>query len=211
MIYDLTITLDANTSPFPDSGDPHMTWKHLVDHSVYKCQVSLFSMVTHFGTHVDAPLHFVKNGRTTAEIDLGYYCGQAVCLEVPDEPVQNLLDISAVLEKNQSRLKPGDIVILYTGWENKVGSAEYFNFPDFDPSIGAVLEKYGAHGIGFDLPSIDRKGDAHQSVLSRGMSIIESLINLKPLVGKRFYFSAVPLKFSDGDGSPVRAYAVTDE
>ncbi|SHI04018.1 Kynurenine formamidase [Sporobacter termitidis DSM 10068] len=210
MIHDLTITLDENTLPFPDSGDPRMRWQHLVDHTAYKCQVSLFSLVTHLGTHADAPLHFVKNGKTTAAIDLGRYSGQAVCLEVPDIPTDKHLDISDVLEKNSAFIRPGDIIILSTGWEDKVGTPEYFNFPEFDPGVGAVLEHYEAHGIGFDLPSIDRKGDAHQSVLTRDMGIIESLINLKPLIGKRFYFSAVPLKFSDGDGSPVRAYAVTD-
>lgn len=209
MIHDLTITLDESTLPFPDSGDPHMTWKHLVDHSIYKAQVCLFSMVTHLGTHVDAPLHFVKDGKTTAEIDLGHYCGQAVCLDVPNVPNEGLLDISSILEKNRSLIEPGDIIILHTGWEDKVGTQEYFTFPDFDPGVGALLERYGAHGIGFDMPSIDRNGDAHCSVLSRDMSIIESLINLKPLIGKRFYLSAVPLKFGDGDGSPVRAYAIT--
>ena len=208
MICDLTITLDENTSPFPDSGDPHMTWKHLVDHSGYKCQVSLFSMVTHMGTHVDTPLHFVKGGKTTSEIDLNLYCGAAVCLDVPHVAANQLLDIGDVLRINRDLIKPGDIIILHTGWEDKVGTPEYFEFPDFDPRIGAILEDLGAHGIGFDLPSIDRKGDAHHSVLSRGMSIIESLVNLKALIGKRFYFSAVPLKFADGDGSPVRAYAV---
>lgn len=207
MIFDLTLILDENTLPFPDSGDPHMTWKHLVDHSQYKCQVSLFSMVTHIGTHVDAPLHFIKGGQTTAEIDLGRYCGPAVCLEVPDASLQKLLNIDHIMEKNRALIKPRDIIILSTGWEDRIGTAEYFQFPDFDPSIGVTLEKFGAHGIGMDLPSIDRKGDAHQSVLSRGMSIIESLVNLRPLIGKSFYFSAVPLKFRDGDGSPVRAYA----
>ncbi len=207
MIHDLTITLDENTLPFPDSGDPHMTWKHLVDHSVYKAQVCLFSMVTHLGTHVDAPLHFVKDGKTTAEINLEHYCGQAVCLDVPNVPMDKMLDVSNVLKENHDLIKTGDIIILHTGWEDKVGTQEYFNFPDFDPSIGPLLESYGAHGIGFDMPSIDRNGAAHCAVLERDMSIIESLINLKPLIGKRFYFSAVPLKFGDGDGSPVRAYA----
>lgn len=208
MVHDLTITLDENTLPFPDSGDPHMTWKHLVDHTIYKAQVSLFSMVTHLGTHVDAPLHFIKDGKTTAQIDLSHYCGQAVCLDVPNVPADKLLDISRVLTENRDLIKPGDIIILHTGWEDKVGTPEYFNFPDFDPSIGEHLERCGAHGIGFDMPSIDRNGAAHCAVLNRNMSIIESLINLKPLIGKRFYFSAVPLKFGDGDGSPVRAYAV---
>jgi kynurenine formamidase len=210
MIHDLTITLDENTLPFPDSGDPHMTWKHLVDHTIYKAQVSLFSMVTHLGTHVDAPLHFVKGGKTTSEIDLDHYCGHAVCLDVPEVPTDRLLDVSGVLNRNKDLIKSGDIILLHTGWEDKVGTTDYFDFPDFDPNIGVLLENYSAHGIGFDLPSIDRNGAAHCAVLNRGMSIIESLINLKPLIGKHFYFSAVPLKFGDGDGSPVRAYAITD-
>ncbi len=209
MIHDLTITLDENTIPFPDSGDPHMTWKHLVDHTTYKAQVCQFSMVTHLGTHVDAPLHFVKDGKTTAEVDLEHYCGQAVCLDVPNVPEEGILDITGVLEQNENLIKPGDIIILHTGWEDKLGTDDYFRFPDFDPGVGELLERFGANGIGFDMPSIDRCGEAHVAVLSRNMSIIESLINLKPLIGKRFFFSAVPLKFADGDGSPVRAFAVT--
>lgn len=212
MIHDLTINLDENTVPFPDSGDPHMTWKHLVDHNVYKCQVSLFSMVTHLGTHVDAPLHYCKGGKTTAEIDLSAYAGPAVCLDfTPYMNPDGEHDIAEVMEANKDIIKPGDIIVLYTGYEDLVGTMEYFDYNDFAGSTGEILEKYGCKGIGFDMSSIDRSGLAHQAVLSRGMSIIESLINLKPLIGRRFYLSAVPLKFTDGDGSPTRAYAVTED
>jgi len=210
MIHDLTITLDENTRPFPATGDPHMTWKHLVDHTSFPVQVSLFSMVTHLGTHVDAPLHFIKDGKTTADIDLSLYCGQAVCFDVTKVSAESILDISKTLEENKKLIKPGDILILHTGWEDKVGTSEYFEYPDFALTTGELLERFGIRGIGFDLPSIDHTGEIHRDILGRNMSIIESLINLKPLIGKRFYFSAVPLKFSDGDGSPVRAYAVTD-
>lgn len=208
MIYDLTITLDENTLPFSHFGDPHMTWKHLADHSTHKNQVSLFSMVTHLGTHIDTPLHFIKNGKTTAEIDLERYCGEAVVLELPVKSTEEKLVIDDILEKNARLIKPGDILILYTGWEDRLGKAEYFDSPDFDPSLGETLQRFGIKGIGTDLPSIDLYGEAHVTVLSRDIGVIESLINLKPLVGKRCYFSAVPLKFADGDGSPVRAYAV---
>lgn len=212
MIRDLTITLSENTLPFPDSGDPHMTWQHLVDHNVYKCQVCLFSMVTHLGTHVDAPLHYCKGGKTTAEIDLSAYAGPAVCLDfTPYMNPDGEHDIAAVMEANKDLVKPGDILVLYTGYEERVGTMEYFDFNDYAESTGEILEKYGCKGIGFDMPSIDRGGLAHQAVLSRGMSIMESLINLKDLVGKRFFLSAVPLKFADGDGSPVRAYAITED
>ncbi|MGN1002906.1 MAG: cyclase family protein [Oscillospiraceae bacterium] len=211
MIHDLTMTLDESTLPFPDSGDPHMTWKHMVDHNVYKCQVSLFSMVTHFGTHVDAPLHYCKGGKTTAEIDLSAYAGPAVCLEMTDPGEGEEIDITDVLARNREKIRPGDILVLYTGYEDRVGTPEYFEYKDFAANTGELLEQYGCRGIAFDMSSIDRSGLAHQSVLSRGMSIIESLVNLKPLVGRRFYLSAVPLKFADGDGSPVRAYAVTED
>ena len=210
MIYDLTITLDESTLPFPSTGDPHMTWRRLVDHTNNTLQVALFSMVTHLGTHIDTPLHFIKNGKTTAEIDLGRYCGRAVCVHVPSVRTDGVIDLTAVLEGNRSIIEPDDIIILHTGWEDKVGVAEYFDYPDFDINLGTLLETYKLKGFGTDLPSIDHNGDVHRDVLGRDLSIIESLINLKPLIGKRFYFSAVPLKFIDGDGSPVRAYAVVD-
>ena len=211
MIVDLTIPLNEATLPFPDSNDPHMTWRHLVDHESYKAQVSLLSMVTHLGTHVDAPLHFIPKGKTTAQVDLAKYCGSAVCLDMTrDITGCTLVDIRPVLDRNKELIKPGDIIVLRTGWEEKVNTADYYVFPDFDESVGEVLEQYGANGIGFDLPSIDRAGAAHRAVLGRDMSIIESLINLKQLVGRRFFLSAAPLKFTDGDGSPVRAYAIVD-
>lgn len=211
MIHDLTITMDENTLPFPDSGDPHMTWKHMVDHTVYKCQVSMFCMVTHIGTHVDAPLHYIKGGKTTAQVDLSGYCGQAVCFDMSDLGNGPEIDITDVMAKNKDLIRKGDIIILSTGYEDRVGTPEYFDFKDFAGNTGDILAQYGCHGIGFDMPSIDRSGKAHQSVLGHDMGIIESLINLRPLIGKRFYFSAVPLKFADGDGAPARAYAVTDD
>jgi len=211
MIHDLTITLNEKTLPFLPADDRPMTWEHTANHTFAPVQVSYVSMSSHMGTHVDAPLHFIKDGKTTAQIDLAKYCGQAVCFDVPDVSADKILDFSDVLEKNRSMIKPGDIIVFHTGWEDKVGTKEYFDYPDFHPGTGELLQKLGANGIAFDLPSPDHGGAIHVDILGRDLSIIESLINLKPLIGKRFYLSAVPLKFEDGDGSPVRAYAVTDD
>ena len=210
MIHDLTITLNEKTLPFLPANDPPMIWKHIVDHTTGPVQVSLVTMPSHLGTHVDSPLHWVKGGKTTSQIDLARYCGQAVCLDVPDVSADKVLDFTEVLEKNKSLIKPGDIIVFHTGWEDRVGTKEYFDYPDLHPNTGELLEKYGAVAIGFDLPSMDHGGSIHIDILGRDLVAIESLINLKPLIGKRFYISAVPLKFEDGDGSPVRAYAVTD-
>jgi kynurenine formamidase len=211
MIHDLTITLNEQTLPYTPAGDPHIVWTHRADHSFAPCQVSIAVIGTHMGTHVDAPLHFIPNAKTTSQIDLAVYVGQAVCLAAPNFPSEGEYDITAILEENEDLLKDADKLILYTGYEKLVGTEAYFVSPDFAENTGALLEKYGLNGIGFDAPTIAQGNRAHQEVLSRGFGIYESLINLEALVEKKFFFSAVPLKYEDGDGSPVRAYAITED
>ncbi|MDR2487119.1 MAG: cyclase family protein [Clostridiales Family XIII bacterium] len=209
MIHDLSIMLNEQTLPFLPAGDPHMVWTHRADHAFAPCQVSLAVLVTHLGTHVDAPLHFIPGGKTTAQMDLACYCGQAACIAAEGFPREGVYDLAQDLEKNASLVAGADILIVSTGYEKLVGTPEYFRSPDFGENTGALLEDLGIRGIGIDAPTIGQQNRAHQEILGRDIGIIESLVNLGPLVGRRFYFSAVPLKFEDGDGSPVRAYAVT--
>jgi kynurenine formamidase len=212
MIHDLTITLNEQTLPFLPTGDPHMIWTHRVDHKSFICQASLVVMMSHLGTHIDAPLHYVKDGKTTAEVDLSRFCGKAVCVAAHDFPREGEYDIGPLLERNKALIEDGDILIVRTGYEKLVGTRAYFEFPNFAENTGEALESCGIRGIGFDSPSLSLGNNrAHQEVLGREIAVIESLINLEPLVGKRFFFIALPLKFEDGDGSPVRAVAVTED
>ncbi|MDR2354998.1 MAG: cyclase family protein [Clostridiales Family XIII bacterium] len=211
MIHDLTITLNEKTLPFLPVGDPPMIWTHRVDHESFVCQSSLIVMMSHLGTHIDAPLHYVKGGKTTAQVDLSRFCGKAVCIAADDFPRAGEYDIGPLLERNADRIQTGDILILRTGYEERVGTPEYFKFPNFAENTGAALEARGIRGIGLDTPTISLGNRAHQEVLGREIAIIESLIHLAPLGGKRVFFSALPLKFEDGDGSPVRAVAITED
>jgi kynurenine formamidase len=214
MIHDLTITLNEQTLSFLPAGDPPLIWTHRVDHNSFICQASLVVMPSHMGTHIDAPLHYVKGGKTTAQVDLSRFCGKAVCVVAEDFPRDGAreYDIDPLLEKNKDLIDAGDILIISTGYEKLVGTPEYFTFPNFAENTGAALEARGIRGIGFDSPSISLGNNkAHQEVLGREIAIIESLVGLEPLVGKRFFFVALPLKFEDGDGSPVRAVAITED
>lgn len=212
MIHDLTTILNPSTPVFPYVDEPPLDWKHIQDIIKDRIQVSLVSMSTHLGTHVDVPLHYIANTKDTSQVDLSRYCGQACCIEIENFPSEGMFDIEPWLIKNKELIKKADILLLYTGWEAKLGTREYFDFPTFLPNLGELMESYGLVGLGFDMPSLDLlPAMAHIGVLSREYGIIEQLVNLKPLVGRNFFFSAVPLKFEDGDGSPVRAYAITDD
>ena len=47
-------------------------------------------------------------------------------------------------------------------------------------------------------------------VLGAGLVIVENLTNLEGLIGRAFRFAALPLKYENADGAPVRAVAFVD-
>ena len=105
-----------------------------------------------------------------------------------------------------------DIVIVITGWEkNKYCNSYYKGFPYFTEDSADYLISKKIKCLGTDTPAVDGPesgGVFHKKILSYGIVIIESLINLRSLSGKRLYFIAMPLNIKNGDGSPVRAIAL---
>ena len=51
----------------------------------------------------------------------------------------------------------------------------------------------------------------HKILLGAGFVNTENLCNLAPLAGKTFPYAALPLRFKDADGSPVRAVAMLED
>ena len=213
MIIDMSIPLNEDTEPFPDGGDPHLEWGQLATFEKNNLQVSIVKMVLHLGTHVDAPRHYVSTGKTVTGMGLESYFGEAVCIDASElAGKEHVMDLTELMAQNKDLIKPGDILIVYTGWCENFGDPVYFkHFPEYAPNTGDVLEKYGVRTIGVDTPSFDRPGTAHRAFLAKDRTIIECLLNVKQLVGKRFLFCAAPLPFTKGDGSPVRAFAVLNE
>lgn len=206
MIIDLSVVLDNDTVTYPT--DPDVSVTRVVHTYKDGCNVSALEMGTHSGTHVDLPMHYFDEGLDAASATLDLFCGECFTIEEPYSLGQGIeidhLDLSGI--------KQGDILIIRTGWEETAGSKAFFEqFPYFSESCAKKLVELGVKAVGTDLPSVDGPstgGAAHNIILSKGIMIIEALVNLKPLVGKRCYISAVPLKIRNGDGSPVRAYAI---
>jgi len=127
----------------------------------------------------------------------------------------------AIRELNSKRIKgkdirKGDIVIVSTGWEEKIGSDDFFqNFPYFSEATANYFIGREIKAIGCDSPSVDSAGSKtapfHHKILKAGIGVIEALQNLKSLRGKRVFFIGLPLKISSGDGSPVRAVAIKED
>ncbi len=215
-IRDLSSVIREGMVVFP--GDPGVSLEIRCTYEKNGCQVTGLNFGSHTGTHIDAPRHFLENGTALPEVPLDSVVGEAICLEAvlrkedfTDHPVISLS------ENDLNRINPGDRVILSTGWEGKAGTAAYFiQYPIFDRELVLALMGLHVRMIGIDLPTVEWTGnpldpfEMHKAILSCGMIPVEGLVNLKDLKGKRFFFSAAPMPLENGDGSPVRAYAIVD-
>lgn len=156
----------------------------------------------HIGTHIDAPFHFTKKGKTVEQLPIDTYIGKVM-----------VLDVSCTNEINANILKkqpwtPGiKRVLLHTSLINQ---PERFpvSIPYLDPDIAPFLQARGVTLLGVDMPSVDdiksKTLPTHHALNKHGISILENLL-LNDITPGIYQFIALPLKIIGADGSPVRA------
>jgi kynurenine formamidase len=173
-------------------------------------------MSEHTGTHTDAIFEYDANGPTIDRTPLEYYYGEAICIDVskvrhPDYITSN--DLSDALDRTGLEIQRGDTVILYTGHgDRKYPSQEYIKvYTGLNREAAVWLAEQGVINIGIDSLAIDHSDDlefsGHMVCKEYGIVNTENLTNLQPVIGKRFVFFGLPLKFRAGTGSPIRAVA----
>jgi kynurenine formamidase len=176
--------------------------------------ISELKIATHAGTHVDAPWHFVPNGRTIEQVPLEQLCGTAVVVKIdrgPGEPIP-----AADLEASPEPVRAGDIVVLATGWGAKFHEPEY----DVHPYISEELARWFVDRkvkmlvvdmITVDLPAPLRKQPfpypAHHILLENDVLIIENISDARSLAGRRVKLYAFPLSIRGSDAGQARVVA----
>ena len=205
-ILDLTHTLENNMTVYCKEETLSISKTALVETDGYEgTALKLFS---HNGTHVDAPRHMIKGGKTLDTMDIDDFAGKALLLKVESGKEIEMSQLEPYLEE----LHQCDFLIFNSGWYHYWNSDEYFsNYPILSEEAATFLAKTNLKGIGIDMISVDdyHSNDFknHQLFLGSGKVIIENLNNLDR-VPTRFYIIAGPLKFKDSDGAPARVMAV---
>lgn len=204
-IYDLTHTLHTGSPVFP--GDPEVRLSPAASIATDGYAVTSLSLGSHAGTHMDAPAHMLSKASTLDALPVENFVGSGV--------VADCTGAGPVIGPELLPAEQTDFVLFYTGWSQNWGTAGYFtDHPVLGPETAQALAERRCKGVGIDAPSVDLgDGAIHRILFTSGLVIVENLTGLEPLVtfGRRFVFCALPLKYENADGAPVRAVAVCPE
>ncbi|MBP5312913.1 MAG: cyclase family protein [Clostridia bacterium] len=163
------------------------------------CNLTAFSMCAHNGTHVDAPFHFLKDGKTVDEIDLGSFVGKAYVAEHRGTVSAN--DAAVILEKAKKQDPEASKRILIKG--EAVVSNE----------AAKVFASEGILLLGNEFQTVGPENapmEVHLILLGAGVVLLEG-IRLAKVPEGVYFLNAAPLDLAGADGSPCRAVLVTPD
>ena len=209
-MIDVTLPIRAGMLTYP--GDPVVAIERTSDmRRGDVSNLSVITMSTHTGTHVDPPVHFVDGGATIDRVPLDTLVGDAFVADVRG------LQTIGPAELEAARL-PVDVqrVLFLTDWSARWAEGS----PSFPDSVTCVshdgarwLVDRGIRLVGTDFISIEAGDDptfpVHRALLGAGTVIVEGL-DLRDVPAGRYTLWCLPLKLRDGDGGPARVVLVAD-
>ena len=150
-----------------------------------------FAMCAHNGTHVDAPFHFLHNGKTVDQLDLSHFVGDCFV-------ARHAGDVSAADAE---------------GILTNAGGAERILIAGKATVTAEAAQVFAAGGIkllgneGQTVGPEDAPMQVHLILLRREIALLEGIVLDKVPEG-RYFLSAAPLNLGGADGAPCRAYLI---
>ncbi|MBI2051674.1 cyclase family protein [Candidatus Roizmanbacteria bacterium] len=199
LIIDLSLPLNSKTVIYP--SNPEMTVESLKSESGNF--LSKITFGSHTGTHIDAPSHSVRGGKSIDQIDLERFIGPCRVIDCTASKVSISLE-----DVKRSRPKKEERLLFKTSNSKRGFEIFYEDFVFLSPEAAAYLATSEVALVGIDSLSIKQKGSPdntpHTALLSKGIPILEG-IDLSQVSPGDYYLIVLPLRFTGLDGSPARA------
>ena len=196
-IVDITRPLSEGTLVYP--GDLPPVFRQ-TDHGHYL--VTDLHLSTHTGTHIDAPVHYLKTGDTIDTIPLAHIMGPCRVLDV------TCAGSRITADHLKGRLDGISRLLLKTSFSGTDRFIE--NYPSLTADAARLITGYDMKCAGIDTPSIESyecDGTVHRELLSHDCIILE-LLDLSGVEEGDFELVALPLRLTGLDGSPARVVLI---
>ena len=207
-IYDISLTISPNLPTWP--GDPALELEQIesMDKGAH-ANVTRLSAAVHLGTHVDAPHHFLNDGRTVENLPLEVLTGPCYVTQLPDGIEAITAEVLGRTEIT-SEMKRVLFGTRNSHWWAKGESTFQTDFVAITEDGAEWLVERGVQLVGVDYLSVAPYGDSvptHTILLKAGVVIVEGL-NLSKIVRGFYDLYCLPLKIAGSDGAPARAILI---
>lgn len=166
------------------------------------CNVSILTLGTHAGTHVDAPWHFKDDGKRLHEVDTAVFFGDAMLIDLPD------VDHVRAVDLPEDRLPPRVLFKTRNSHYPPTGPFKT-DYAAIEPDAAQRLVDDGVRLVGVDYLSVapyHQEGQStHHILLNNDVVIVEGLL-LKDIASGVYPFVVLPLPVEGADGAPCRAF-----
>ena len=150
-----------------------------------------FSMCAHNGTHIDAPVHFLPQGKTVDRMPLDAFVGE--CFVARHEGELSAADAEEICRRSGNAQR-----ILIAGRATVTAEAARV----FSEKPLLLLGNEGQTVGPAEAPM-----EVHLILLGRGIALLERIVLMDVPEG-RYFLSAAPLNLAGADGAPCRAYLI---
>ena len=200
---DISLTIEKNLPQWP--GSKPIKIKRITNlNKGHSANVSWIGMDVHTGTHIDAPKHFIRNGKSIDKISLDKLIGKCYVYDVKNRKI-----IDSDFLKN-SNIPKGIDKILFKTWNSKLWKDKNFrkDFVALTPDAAKWIVKKKISLVGIDYLSVQEFGEkddkTHKILLKKEVVIIEGL-NLEGVRQGMYEIIVLPIKIKGSDGAPARA------
>ncbi|MCD4766958.1 MAG: cyclase family protein [Methanosarcinales archaeon] len=224
-VIDISRTIQADMEMYPGDTGPQITKVSGLDEGD-SYNTSRITLGTHTGTHVDPPLHLIRDGAGIDRLPMNTLVGNARVLD--------LSSINRPIEAGDiGPLEAGEIILLKGGSDGSDGSEDLGDLGVSDVSadsgssgdpgtsggayLTAACARYlvdiGIKTIGTDAISIgalDEEYEVHHTLLDARIVVIEGL-EMPDVEAGDYFLVCLPLKIANGDGGPARAVLIKEK
>lgn len=185
--YDITREL-FSSKVYP--GDPIPEYERILEMKKGDvCNLTYLKMCAHNGTHMDAPRHFLDEGRSIEELPLSQVMGKCAVLEY-DGKLDGDTAAQMIDGKGKKLLFKGKTV--------------------FTEDAAEAFVQAGVELVGVESQTVgpeDAPAAVHQILLGAGMAVLEG-VYLEEIQAGTYFLCAQPLKLAGCDGAPCRAVLI---
>lgn len=192
MIYDISQEV-LSCNVYPGDATPSVEEVCKISEGAL-CNLSTLSMCVHNGTHIDAPFHFINDGKTVDQIPLDSFVGDCYVArhegDVTAEDAKGILQRAKAVDAGERILIAGNIVV--TAEAARKFAQENIKL------IGNESQTVGP---------LNAPMEVHKILLGQEIVLLEGIV-LSDVPEGKYLLCAAPLNLGRCDGAPCRAVLI---